>query len=45
MVDLEYEKLRTRRRLLLSLLKDYGWEWIDLNCGSYNHEIIMNETT
>jgi hypothetical protein len=26
MVDLEYEKLRTRRRLLLSLLKDDGWE-------------------
>ena len=44
MVDLEYEKLRTRRRLLLSLIKDDGWEWIDLNCGSYNHEIIMNET-
>ena len=42
MVDLEYEKLRTRRRLLLSLLKDDGWEWTDLNCGSYNHEIIMN---
>jgi hypothetical protein len=37
MVDLEYEKLRTRRRLL-SLLKDDGWEWTDLNCGSYNHD-------
>jgi hypothetical protein len=45
MVDLEYDKLRTRRRLLLSLLKDDGWEWTDLNCGSYNHEMIMNEPT
>jgi hypothetical protein len=41
-VDLEYKKLTTRRRLLLSLIKDDGWEWTDLNCGSYNHEIIMN---
>jgi hypothetical protein len=44
MVDLEYEKLRTRRRLLLSLIKDDGWEWTDLNCGSYNHEITMDKT-
>ena len=43
-VDLEYDKLRTRRRLLLSLLIDDGWEWTDLNCESYNHEIIMNDT-
>lgn len=44
MVDLEYEKLKTRRQLLLSLIKDDGWEWTDLNTGSYNHEINMSET-
>lgn len=43
-VDLEYEKLKTRRQLLLSLIKDDGWEWSDLNTGSYNHEIKMSET-
>jgi hypothetical protein len=43
-VDIEYEKLRTRRRLLLSLIKDDGWEWTDLSCGSYNHEIVLQET-
>lgn len=44
MVNLEYEKLKTRRQLLLSLIKDDGWEWTDLNTGSYNHEINMSET-
>jgi len=43
-IDLEYKKLRTRRRLLLSLIKDDGWKWTDLNTGSYNHEIIISET-
>jgi hypothetical protein len=43
-VDLEYKKLTTRRRLLLSLIKDDGWEWVDIQCGSYNHEIIMEES-
>jgi hypothetical protein len=43
-VDIEYEKLRTRHRLLLSLIKDDGWEWTDLSCGSYNHEIVLQET-
>jgi hypothetical protein len=42
MVDLEYEKLRTRRRLLLSYL-GRRMEWADLNCGSYSHEITMNK--
>ncbi|MEZ7499026.1 potassium channel family protein [Flavobacterium sp. Arc3] len=42
-VDLEYAKLKTRRRLLLSLIKDDGREWADLNCGSYNHEINTSE--
>jgi hypothetical protein len=42
-VDLEYAKLKTRRRLLLSLIKDDGWNWADLNSGTYNHEISMNE--
>ncbi|TDD99317.1 ion channel [Flavobacterium cellulosilyticum] len=43
-VDLEYNKLKTRRQLLLSLIKDDGWEWTDLNTGSYNHEINTIET-
>jgi len=43
-VNLEYEKLKTRRQLLLSLIKDDGWEWTDLKTGSYNHEINMSET-
>jgi len=43
-IDLEYKKLRIRRRLLLSLIKDDGWEWTDLKSGSYNHEIIISET-
>ncbi|UQD55279.1 potassium channel family protein [Flavobacterium sp. K5-23] len=43
-VDLKYEKLRTRRRLLLSLIKDDGWKWSDLNSGGYNHEINMSDT-
>lgn len=43
-VDREYAKLKTRRRLLLSLIKDDGWEWTDRNSGGYNHEIDMSET-
>jgi len=43
-IDLEYEKLITRRRLLLSLLIDDGWGWDDLHTGSYDHEINMPET-
>ena len=42
-VDLEYTKLKIRRRLLLSLIKDDGWEWTDLHSLGYNHEISMNE--
>ncbi|MEQ9378654.1 MAG: ion channel [Imperialibacter sp.] len=40
-IDLEYEKLTTRRRLLLSLIKDDGWEWSDLQAGSYDHEMSV----
>ncbi|WP_366186528.1 potassium channel family protein [Flavobacterium ovatum] len=36
---LKYEKLTTRRRLLLSLLKDDGWDWADLVSGAYDHEM------
>lgn len=39
--DLAYEKIKSRRRLLLSLIKDDGWEWNDLQAGSYNHEMIF----
>jgi len=39
--DLAYEKIKSRRRLLLSLIKDDGWEWKDLQAGSYNHEMIF----
>ena len=44
MVDLKYEKLRTRRQLLLSLIKDDGWEWADLTTSGYNHAINTGET-
>ncbi len=40
-VDLAYEKIKSRRRLLLSLIKDDGWNWNDLQAGSYNHEMIF----
>ncbi len=39
--DLAYETLKSRRRLLLSLIKDDGWKWNDLQAGSYNHEMIF----
>jgi hypothetical protein len=42
MVDLDYEKLRTRRRLLLSLKTTDGNGLILI--GSYSHEITMNKT-
>ncbi len=38
-LELAYEKIGSRRRLLLSLIQDDGWEWDDLQAGSYNHEI------
>ncbi len=38
---LAYEKIKSRRRLLLSLIKDDGWKWKDLQAGSYNHEMIF----
>ena len=40
-VDLAYEKIKSRRSLLLSLIKDDGWEWNDLQASSYNHEMIF----
>ncbi len=40
-LDLAYEKIKSRRRLLLSLIKDDGWNWNDLQAGSYNHEMIF----
>lgn len=41
-LELAYEKIKSRRRLLLSLIKDDGWNWNDLQAGSYNHEMIFN---
>lgn len=40
--DLAYEKIESRRRLLLALIKDDGWEWNDLQAGSYNHEMVFS---
>lgn len=40
-VDLAYEKIKSRRRLLLSLIKDDGWVWNDLQADGYNHEMIF----
>lgn len=37
-VDTVFEKLASRRKLLLALVKDDGWEWHDLDAGSYDHE-------
>lgn len=42
-VDESYGKLNTRRKILLSLIRDDGWEWGDLQAGSFNHEMILNE--
>ncbi len=39
----EYTKLLTRRKLLLSLIQDDGWEWSDLQAGSFNHELKLNK--
>lgn len=39
----EYIKLSTRRKLLLSLVQDDGWEWSDLQAGSFNHELKLDE--
>lgn len=37
----EYQKISPRRRLLLALVNDDGWEWRDISAGTYNHEIIF----
>ena len=39
MSTIQSENLKSRRRLLLSLLKDDGWEWSDLVVGGYDHEL------
>jgi hypothetical protein len=39
----EFTKLVTRRKILLSLIQDDGWEWSDLQAGSFNHEMKLNE--
>jgi hypothetical protein len=31
-----FDNLNTRRKLLLSLIRDDGWEWSDLEAGSFN---------
>ncbi len=38
-VESGYEKIKSRRRLLLSLIKNDGWNWNDLQAGSFNHEM------
>ena len=38
-VSAEYTELSARRRLLLALIKDDGWEWDDLEAGAYDHLI------
>ena len=40
-LDIAYETIKSRRRLLLSLIKDDGWNWNDLQAGSYNHVMIF----
>ena len=40
-VETAYKNLSARRRLLLSLIKDDGWEWEDLQAGTYDHEMSM----
>ncbi len=42
-VDESFAKLLTRRKILLSLIRDDGWEWGDLQAGSFNHEIVLNK--
>lgn len=34
-----YDNISSRRRLLLALVKDDGWEWEDLHAGEYDHTI------
>jgi hypothetical protein len=40
-IELAYTNLSCRRRLLLALIKDDGWEWDDIHAGEYDHEISM----
>lgn len=35
----KYQRIVSRRRLLMALVNDDGWEWEDINAGTYNHEI------
>jgi hypothetical protein len=39
--EVEHARLSGRRRLLLSLIKDDGWEWEDLQAGAYDHEMSV----
>jgi len=40
-IDVRYEDLKSRRRLLLALVKDNGWQWEDLDAGEYDHRISV----
>ncbi|MFT7149487.1 MAG: hypothetical protein ACI82Q_001346 [Nonlabens sp.] len=42
-VNNEFTKLLNRRKILLSLIRDDGWEWSDLQAGSYNHELKLGK--
>ena len=43
-VDAVYEDLTSRRRLLLALIRDDGWQWDDLEAGAYDHLIRSVES-
>jgi hypothetical protein len=40
-IEQGYGDIMSRRRLLLSLIKDDGWNWTDLQAVKYNHETIF----
>jgi hypothetical protein len=37
-------KTKNKTPIIIVSIEDDGWEWADLNCGSYSHEITMNKT-
>lgn len=39
--ELAYDFLSKRRRLLLALIKDDGWEWDDIHAGEYDHKVSI----
>lgn len=39
--ELAFVNISGRRRLLLALVKNDGWEWKDIHAGEYDHEMNM----